>query len=458
MSNNMTDSIAAADTIAERLNSFLARGPYVGYCYSYPHKTAYRRLPVRSLRDVWQDEARDSLFLYVHVPFCEFRCGFCNLFTLSQPDADLPGAWLKTFERQAKILKQQILEANFGQLAIGGGTPSYLNTDELELLFNVLQNDLNVNGSMVPASMEVSPATVDQDKLRLMKDFGVDRVSMGVQSFDGNDVGSMGRPQKLPTVMNAIELIEKFDFPIMNLDLIYGATGQTEASWLDSVKRSIACQPAEIYLYPLYVREKTGLAKRGSQTAAHAQQRLSFYRSGRDELLGEGYEQVSMRMFRKPVTMSSHKADYRCQEDGMVGLGCGARSYTKKLHYGTEYAVRQKSVARIISDFVSQSDQQLSQVEFGFELDGLEIRRRHLILSLFLVEGISLHDYELRFGSCAMEDFPQLLALLERNLAVRVGDLIRLSEDGLAWSDTIGPWLYSAEVEKRMEAYPWTDA
>ncbi len=440
------------------LETFLQQGPYVGYCYSYPHKTAYRNLPARSLEDVWRDEPQDSLFLYVHVPFCEFRCGFCNLFTLSQPDADLPRDWLAAFQREATVLREQLPDASFGQIAIGGGTPTYLNGSELESLFTTLNEVLRVSGQRLPVSMEVSPATVDAAKLKQMKDFGVDRVSMGVQSFDGKDVGAMGRPQDLATVMGSIEQIKKLDFPIMNLDLIYGASGQTADSWLDSVERTIDCDPEEVYLYPLYVRELTGLSRRRKASPVQDRHRLDLYHAGRDRLLQRGYQQVSMRMFRKPLPSSSHKSDYRCQEDAMVGLGCGSRSYTGKLHYGSRYGVRQRAISAIVQHYVGQSEDELANVEFGIELDENEIRRRHLILSLFLTEGMCEQEYQQRFGQSVLDDFPQLSQLLELGFAVRTDDRLTLTQKGIAWSDSIGPWLYGAEVRQRMEGYSWDSA
>ena len=455
----MTDSLSEQTTLeARELDRFLEQGPYTGYCYSYPHKTAWRDLPARALADVWNDEAQDGLFLYLHVPFCEFRCGFCNLFTLSQPDVELPQVWLSAFDRQAKMVREQLPNANVGQMAIGGGTPTYLNPAELEKLFGTIEEHLSNDGPRIPVSMEVSPATVDADRLRLMKQFGVDRVSMGVQSFDGKDLGAMGRPQKLPQVFSAIDEIHKLDFPILNLDLIYGADGQTEASWLESVRKVVRCNADEIYLYPLYVRELTGLRNRGSQGTLQDQHRLDLYRIGRDLLLEEGYEQVSMRMFRRPVLQSFHKSDYRCQEDGMLGLGCGARSYTSKLHYGSKYGVRQKAIGRIIQDYVEQTDEDFAQIRFGFELDEAETRRRHVILSLFLKDGLCLLEYRQRFGADLMDDFAELSGLLDRQLATLRDNRLCLSEDGLAWSDTIGPWLYSANVQQRMEDYAWKDA
>src|SRR4029453_1273246 len=106
----------------------LLRGtPYVSYSYAYPHKTAYRRLPVPvPLRDLWAAEGRDALFLYLHIPFCEMRCGFCNLFTTANPKGDFAAKYLTTLRREALRTAAALGPARFARLAIGGGTPTYL--------------------------------------------------------------------------------------------------------------------------------------------------------------------------------------------------------------------------------------------------------------------------------------------------------------------------------------------
>src|SRR5512134_3564067 len=93
-------------------HDLLTGSPYAGYTYAYPHKTAYRPLErAEPLRRVWSDERRDALFLYVHIPFCEMRCGFCNLFTQAQPREDFVAAYLKTLQRQAERVASAIGDA-----------------------------------------------------------------------------------------------------------------------------------------------------------------------------------------------------------------------------------------------------------------------------------------------------------------------------------------------------------
>jgi len=445
-------SSGALKNDAAQLAERIASDSYAGYAYAYPHKTSYRALtPPIPLADAWSGEDRSALFLYTHLPFCEMRCGFCNLFTTVRPDADFVDATLNAIRRQSQVVANAVRPERVAIAAFGGGTPSYLHTDELERLFNGLAEDWPVDWERVPTSFEISPGTVDPDKLAALKAFGVDRISMGVQSFVPADLKALGRPQKLDQVREVCGWIRDAAFPVFNLDLIYGAADQTAEGWRHSLNEAVAQGPNELYLYPLYVRELTGLARSGKRPGEH---RRELYRITCDVLGEAGFEQISMRLFRRPGTTPSTAADYCCQEDGMVGLGPGARSYTQALHYSSEYAVGQAGVRQIIRAF--QETRDFSVADFGVRLDLAEQQRRYLIKSLLRCDGVDPSAFESMFGVALSDTFPQLEALADGGYAAfegqGTGRRFRLSAAGLEVSDTIGPWLYSPAVEARMEA------
>jgi oxygen-independent coproporphyrinogen-3 oxidase len=271
-----------------------------------------------------------------------------------------------------------------------------------------------------------------------------------VQSFDEAEVHAVGRAQKRATVAAALDAIRATGFPTLNIDLIYGLPGQTVASWVASLEEALRWVPEEIYLYPLYNRPLTGLARRGR---AWDDARLTLYRAGRARLLAAGYTQVSMRMFRAAHAPEPGGPVYCCQDDGMVGLGCGARSYTRGLHYSGEYAVSAGGVKAILQDYVARPAATFAQARYGFRLDGDEQRRRYILQSLLQVEGLDRATYRGRFGSDALADRPDLLELVAQGWATLTADRLALTVEGLEYSDTIGPWLYSPPVQALMEEY-----
>ncbi|MGW3251823.1 STM4012 family radical SAM protein [Streptomyces fungicidicus] len=450
----MTTAPAATDAPAS---------PYRSYVYAYPHKTAYRRLADRPRLDaLWAGEAKDALSLYLHIPFCEVRCGFCNLFTrIGAPDG-LTGAYLDALDRQATAVREALGErtpVRFATAAFGGGTPTFLTAAELERLCDIAERRMGADLRAVPLSVEASPATATTDRLGVLAERGTTRLSLGVQSFDDTEARAAVRPQRRADVEAALGRVRDARIPVLNIDLIYGIDGQTEHTWLRSLDAALAWHPEELYLYPLYIRPLTGLGRRaGAPDPAWDAQRLRLYRAGRDHLLAHGYEQRSMRMFRRADAPPQGADDYACQTDGMIGLGCGARSYTAELHYSFDYAVDMHEIRGIVDDYVARPAADFAHAEYGRRVDAGEARRRHLLQSLLQADGLEVADYRARFdGRTPLEDFPAELARFAgRGWLHDAGPdaaLLRLTPEGLAHSDAIGPELFSPAVRAAMAAY-----
>jgi oxygen-independent coproporphyrinogen-3 oxidase len=429
------------------IERMLGASPYQGYVYGYPHKSAYRPLaePV-ALGPLWETQVREALFYYLHIPFCEMRCGFCNLFTRANPQQTLVHGYVAALLRQIKVVGEILGASGSGGFALGGGTPTYLDAGQLEMLLNGAARYLAINPASVPSSVESSPATATADRLAVLRGFGIERVSIGVQSFHDGEVARCGRRQTSHEIHAALTAIRKAGFPILNVDLIYGIEGQTVLSWRESIRALLQYRPEEIYLYPLYVRPLTGLGKRGR---AWDDQRIELYRHGRDLLLAEGYQQVSMRMFRGRLS-STRPSTYRCQQGGMVGLGCGARSYTRNFHYSHNYAVSGAAVEAIIGEYVNQSNEQFAQADYGMVLSEEEERRRYLLQSLLQLDGVHCESYRRLFGADPEAEFMELNQLADLELAKKEQGSWRLTAAGVERSDAIGPWLFSEEVRRSM--------
>ncbi|MFC8527369.1 STM4012 family radical SAM protein [Nocardia sp. NPDC057227] len=440
------------------MTTALAPRPYQSYIYGYPHKTAYRPLgPARpALRELWADEPKDALSFYTHLPFCEFRCGFCNLFTRIGAPGDLTTRYLDAVERQAVAVRAALGdgEVRFATAAFGGGTPTFLSAAELTRLCDIAERRMGVDLRAVPLSVETSPGTATPDRLAVLAERGTTRASIGVQSFVESEARAAVRPQRRDEVEKALAAIRESGIPILNIDLIYGIDGQTAATWRASLDAALAWRPEELYLYPLYVRPLTGLGKRTPVAEREWDaQRLALYAAGRDHLLAAGYEQVSMRMFRRADAPRT-PADHTCQRDGMVGLGAGARSYTAGLHYSFDYAVETREVRGIVDAYAATTD--FTRAEVGRALGVDDRRRRHLLQSLLQADGMDVAGYRARFGAGPHEHFPaELAGFAERGwLDPDAGpELLRLTPEGLAWSDALGPPLFSPGVRAAMAAY-----
>ncbi len=431
--------------------------PYRSYLYSYPHKTAYRELnPPMPLAPLWERENTDTYFLYMHIPFCAARCGFCNLFTLPDRRDDTHERYVDALERQAKQWAPITSRRPYSRFAIGGGTPTLLNEVQLNRLFDIAENVMGLDPQQASISVETSPDTVTDAKLAIMKERSVDRVSMGIQSFIEAEASAIYRPQKPQEVERALEKLTKYNFPLLNLDLIYGLPGQTVESWLYSLERVLAYEPGEIFIYPLYTRENT-IVKPDDIERQGPDIRMELYRAAREILKSRGYVQYSMRRFAKEQSSAGTKVllPYSCQEEGMVGLGCGARSYTSEVHYASKYGVSYKATQSIIADYVAT--ERYDVADYGIVLSLEEQKRRFILKALLHREGLALQDYYQRFGTSVMSEYSWLGELLTEGMAELKNEMgvefLRLTEEGLGYSDAIGDWLISAEIREQMEGF-----
>ncbi len=432
----------------------LLEDPYQGYAYGYPHKTAYRPLePAIPLQPHWEKEDLSSLFFYLHIPFCEMRCGFCNLFTTTHPNEGLVSAYLNTVARQMQTMSDMLDTPRFAQAAFGGGTPSFLSLSELETLFKNISKHFGPFEKGTPISFETSPSTVEPEKLAFLKEAGVTRLSIGVQSFLLEETKALGRPQKPETLHHALEIIAKTNFPVFNIDLIYGTQGQTPETWQSSLEQAVSYHPQELFLYPLYVRPLTGL---GKKERLPSDLRPELYKQARDFLLSKGYEQISMRLFRhREASVPQNQGPIHCcQEDGMIGFGAGARSYTHDLHYSSEYAVGRSGIMEILKHYTESSDEAFKVADYGCLLTKDDHHRRYLIKSILRKGGLIHQDYQNEFGHPIAQDFgSEITQLIDCGLATNNSYHLHLTAEGFAYSDLIGPWLFSSNITGRMEQY-----
>ena len=414
---------------------------YVSYMYSYPHKTAYRTLtpPVSLSPYLERLEGREAS-LYFHIPFCAHKCGYCNLFSQQCCDAERISLYLHTMRRQAEQLSVAAQGLKFTSFAVGGGTPLILDEGQLEELF-CLAELFGVHPSRVFTSVETSPEYTQKSVLRQLRARGVERLSMGVQSFNETELKKLKRRPGLGTVVGALENIVEAGFPQFNLDLIYGIEGQTVESFMRSLNTALTYRPNELFIYPLYVRPGTRIDVRSTDDIGYA-----IYKSARELLVGQGFVQTSMRRF---VRRETTETEFSCGDEVMLSCGAGGRSYLGNLHYATPYAVRQQAIADEIDHYIRTTD--FMTAANGFLLSTEEMQIRFIIKNLMYHRGVDLAEYEKRFGE--KPDRNLFREFTDRGWIEETGRIVRLTEEGMAYSDYIGQAFISPVVRRLMSEY-----
>lgn len=422
-------------TLARHLTTDAGFGQ-IGYVYGYPHKKAYRPLAEpRLLRDVWADEPRQALYGYVHVPFCNQRCSFCNLFTHVPGDDSPVPAYLDALHREMDAYAEALGSFRFARLYLGGGTPTYLTTQEIRQLVHSLRTTLGIDPARTRGCIETSPETLDAEKIDALRELGFVRVSLGVQSLIAEELRQVNRRFDFALHRTILDRVGRANFPHFNVDLIYGLPGQTLASWRESLAGAIDSPATSLFLYPLYVRPMTGLAVRDLTSPTPREMGL-MYDHAVARLGAAGFRQLTMRQFRRDRD-DTPEDEYSCQRDGMVGLGAGARSYVARLHYSTPWKMVARNIRDVLADYVARMRTGDTRVTYGFEMDEDERRRRILIQSL-LYQGVAV---DARFA----EVWDALLA--EGCITIDAGQA-RLTARGVRHSDVVGEAFFSDRVRR----------
>lgn len=416
--------------------------PYQQYMYSYPHKTAYGALSGVSLVD-YVDRLADSS-LYFHIPFCQSKCGYCNLFSVMGQEYDLMEQYIDAMERHAGQISPILPDSvEFSDLTLGGGTPLLLSVPQLERVFRIARDQLGFRPEGRQVAVETSPAQTTEEKLVLLKEHGVSRISMGVQSFFQDELTRLNRSHTVEQVKDAMLLIKRADFTCMNLDLIYGIPGQTEESLLCSVKQALSYDPEEIFLYPLYIKKDTYLSSRAVMRQEDA---YRMYGAARRYLRERGYVPYSMRRFVREGDAGGLTG---CGFENTLSIGCGGRTYIDELHFCMPYGVRQSQCRQILASYMGEED--YLAVRHGYILSGEERRRRYVIKNILFACGLSIGDYREHFKTDPRQEFPILEEWIRQGYARSDGEGIRLTEEGFCLSDYLGPMLISDEVREKMQ-------
>ena len=419
--------------------------PYLQYMYSYPHKTAYGPLTGVSLEKYADRLLEGETSLYFHIPFCETKCGYCNLFSVAGADDTVMRRYVDAMERQAAQWSEVLpAELYFADLTLGGGTPLLLPEQELERVFRIAGERLGFDASVRRTAVETSPAQTTEDKLYLLREHHVTRVSIGVQSFCGEELKTLHRNHSTEQAERALAAIRKVGFPCVNVDLIYGIPGQTADSLRDSVERALSYEPEELFVYPLYIKEGTYLSAKGVR---RPEETYDMYIWLRLYLRERGYRPYSMRRFVKESEVA-HIAG--CGFENTLSIGCGGRSYIGNLHFCTPYGVRPARCRELLEQYMSQED--YTEISHGYLLSEEEQRRRYVIKNILFACGLCEREYETAFSSDAARDFPVLREWARDGYAIRQDGKWVLTEKGFSLSDYLGPMLISDEVRERMSS------
>jgi putative oxygen-independent coproporphyrinogen III oxidase len=265
--------------------------------------------------------------LYVHVPFCLTRCGYCD-FNAYAGLGHLASRYVDALEAEAGLWADEWRGERFGSVFFGGGTPTTLDTSDLARLLTGLRERFDFEAG-AEVTIEANPDTVDEAKLAGLREAGYTRLSMGAQSFDQQVLGALERVHGPASVRRAFAAARAAGHTNVNLDLIYGANGETLASWRRTLEETIALRPEHVSAYALTIEPATPLGRKlqaGLVPGPEPDLQADMFDLA-CELLGEaGYGHYEVSNWAFPGFECRHNLGY-WRKQPYLGLGAGAHSY-----------------------------------------------------------------------------------------------------------------------------------
>lgn len=280
--------------------------------------------------------SRTPLGLYLHIPFCPRRCGFCAFYVEIYRDSRAQ-TFVDSLRQEIRLYGARDLAVahSLQSIYFGGGTPTTLPPDQLETILTDIQTTFVVLPD-VEISIEAHPATVsEQDLTRLIR-AGFNRISFGAESMDDREFLSIGRPGTSQDTVRAVAMARAAGFTNINLDLMYGLPGQTVKSWRQSLDRVVQLDPSHISCYALTIEEETKLAHNIERqvTAAPDEARQVEMDETADLLLRRaGYQRYEISNYAKPGNFCRHNLLY-WTDGAYLGLGPSAQSYVNGSRFG----------------------------------------------------------------------------------------------------------------------------
>ncbi|MBL8826897.1 MAG: radical SAM family heme chaperone HemW [Planctomycetaceae bacterium] len=367
------------------------------------------------------------LSCYVHVPFCVHRCGYCN-FTLVARREDLIPRYLDAVERElATHGEPSAVETLF----FGGGTPTHLPPAALERLCQSALRQF----PLLPGyewSVEANPADLDTERIAVLREQGVTRVSLGVQSFSAEKLSLLERDHRADDIRRAVDLLRPW-VKSLAIDLIFGAPGETLADWESDLRQALTLEPDHVSTYGLTFERGTtfwGRKLRGELRVAEESDERAMYETAIDTLTAAGFEHYEVSNFARPGHRCRHN---ECYWDGReyFAIGPGAARYV---------AGRREINHRSTTTYIERVLGGRSPVADGETLSPVDRAREAFVFGMRRLRGVHLPEFAERYGVDPRRLFAaQLAKYVQLGMFVQQGDWVRLTRPGLLVSDAIWP-------------------
>ncbi|WP_025784803.1 radical SAM family heme chaperone HemW [Sporosarcina sp. D27] len=362
--------------------------------------------------------------IYIHIPFCHQICHYCDfnkVFFENQPVDE----YIETIDKELSLLKQS--GADFTKVEtvfFGGGTPTALTAKQLERLLEIVHSYVNVK-ALTEFSTEANPDELTMDKLSVLKNGQVKRLSLGVQSFDEDLLKKIGRSHSPKQAIDVVNNARRAGFENISIDMIYALPGQTQAQWKDTLDQALALDLPHYSGYSLIIEPKTvfyNLMNKGRLPLPGEDEETVMFAELIDRMQRAGRSQYEISNFAIPGSESIHNMIY-WENDEYAGIGAGAHGYLKGVRYAN-IAPLKRYMEHVKTGELPRKEENIVTLQESME--------EEMFLGLRKTEGVSIQHFAEKFGITMDEKYGGVIQnLIQKDLLELHENRIRLTRNGI---------------------------
>ncbi|MFS2259672.1 radical SAM family heme chaperone HemW [Bacillus safensis] len=360
---------------------------------------------------------------YIHIPFCEHICHYCDFnkfFIKTQPVDE----YLAALEKEMQHTIEQKGEQELKTIFIGGGTPTSLTVSQLDKLMNSIHSVLKPTKNLIEFAVEANPDELSLEKLHVLKAAGVNRLSFGVQTFEDDLLKKIGRVHQKKDVLTSFERARAVGFDNISLDLMFGLPHQEKHHVMNSLETAFSLGAEHYSVYSLIVEPKTvfyNLMQKGKLHLPPQEREAEMYELVMDEMERHGLKQYEISNYAKPGFESQHNLTYWSNED-YFGFGAGAHGYVD--------GIRNVN-AGPVKHYLELIDQTGFPYKETHQVTKAEQIEEEMFLGLRKIEGVKSADFQAKYGAAPEALFSTVLEdLEEKGLIVKDDKGMRLTRKG----------------------------
>lgn len=369
----------------------------------------------------------EKLSIYIHIPFCLKKCGYCDFYSLC--DLSLRKPYIDALIAQIKDFRTEAKNRLVDTIYFGGGTPSLLSGEEIMKILKAVRSSFRVSAD-AEISMEANPGTLDPDKLSAYHAAGINRLSIGLQSADPEELKKLGRAHTREEFENSFLLARLEGFQNINVDIMYAIPDQTKKTLFDTLDYVIALDPDHISFYGLRIEPGTAFGRDESIAALLPEDdvQADMYLESVDKLEKAGFLQYEISNFAKPGFECNHNVkNWKCEE--YLGFGPAAHSFFNRKRFSYKKEIR---------TFIENPLEQEALLEDFEEQTPQGIAKEFVMLGFRLHQGIDVAEYNERFGDDFEERYlEKMMPYIERQYILTSPNGYRFSKEGFLVSNYI---------------------